>query len=238
MVVVDKIKQLTLLHARIHFVGECVNAPLLMGSNLKGMATVHLCVNSNLFYYFLSAASGLGRCKINNGDCWHESHNGQSFSACLDNEDGCKCPPGFKGDGINSLEDVDECKGKKACQCRECNCKNTWGSYDCTCNGDLLYIRDHDTCISKKAAEAKSSWAVVWIILMGLAMAGGGAYLVYRYRLRVGDWVMDSKLIYIWALDMIFFRIFKRDFLEIKWLLVWNSVLVLHLVELGSQWKI
>jgi len=36
-----------------------------------------------------------------------------------------------------------------ACQCSESSCKNTWGSYDCSCKGDLLYIRDHDTCISK-----------------------------------------------------------------------------------------
>lgn len=31
----------------------------------------------------------------------------------------------------------------------------------------------------------KSAWAAVWVILIGLAMAGGGAYLVYKYRLRV-----------------------------------------------------
>ena len=32
---------------------------------------------------FLLAASGPGRCKINNGGCWHDSQDGQSFSACL-----------------------------------------------------------------------------------------------------------------------------------------------------------
>ncbi|RVW26768.1 Vacuolar-sorting receptor 4 [Vitis vinifera] len=83
------------------------------------------------------------------------------------------------------LTDVDECKEKKACQCPECSCKNTWGSYECTCSGDLLYIRDHDTCISKRATEVKSAWAAVWVILIGLAMAGTGAYLVYKYRIRV-----------------------------------------------------
>ena len=45
--------------------------------------------------------------------------------------------------------DIDECKEKKACQCTECSCKNTWGSYECTCSGDLLYIRDQDTCIGE-----------------------------------------------------------------------------------------
>lgn len=47
------------------------------------------------------------------------------------------------------LPDIDECKEKLACQCSQCKCKNTWGSYDCRCGGsNLLYIREHDTCIS------------------------------------------------------------------------------------------
>jgi len=29
------------------------------------------------------AASGPGRCKINNGGCWHEARNGHAYSACL-----------------------------------------------------------------------------------------------------------------------------------------------------------
>lgn len=103
------------------------------------------------------------------------------FSACLDTQtSGCKCPLGFRGDGVDKCEgmlrqiprqvmktnfvsaitnsllvlitcgsDINECKEKVACQCSECSCKNTWGSYVCSCKGDLLYIRDHDTCISK-----------------------------------------------------------------------------------------
>ncbi|PSS02640.1 Vacuolar-sorting receptor 3 like [Actinidia chinensis var. chinensis] len=101
------------------------------------------------------------------------------------------CPPGFKGDGVKSCEDIDECKDKKACQCPECSCKDTWGSYDCTCSGDLLYIRDHDTCISKRATEVRSAWAAVWVILAGLALAAGGAYMVYKYRLKS---YMDSEI--------------------------------------------
>lgn len=45
--------------------------------------------------------------------------------------------------------DIDECKERVACQCPDCSCKNLWGSYECTCRGDLLYIHEHDTCISK-----------------------------------------------------------------------------------------
>ncbi|KAJ0077547.1 hypothetical protein Patl1_35378 [Pistacia atlantica] len=123
---------------------------------------------------------------------------GDGYSHCEgeivvnDSEGGkCQCPPGFKGDGVKSCIDIDECKERKACQCPECSCKNTWGSYECTCSGDLLYIRDHDTCISKRATEVKSAWTAFWVILIGLAMAAGGAYLVYKYRLRS---YMDSEI--------------------------------------------
>ncbi|KAK6159211.1 hypothetical protein DH2020_006525 [Rehmannia glutinosa] len=117
--------------------------------------------------------------------------NGYPWTA-LDNEEGkCTCPPGFKGDGVKSCEDIDECKDKKVCQCPECSCKNNWGSFECTCSGDLLYMRDQDTCIGKTTTEVRSAWTAVWIILLGLAMAAGGAYLLYKYRLRS---YMDSEI--------------------------------------------
>lgn len=46
--------------------------------------------------------------------------------------------------------DIDECKEKLACHCPECQCKNKWGGYDCKCKGDLVYIKEEDTCIGKK----------------------------------------------------------------------------------------
>lgn len=163
------------------FRGRVCECPLIDGVKFKGDG------------YSTCEASGPGRCKINNGGCWHESREGHYFSACVDNGNSnkCTCPPGFKGDGIKSCEDIDECKDKKACQCPECSCKNTWGSYDCSCSGELLYIRDHDTCISKRGTEVKSAWTAVWVILLGLSMAAGGAYLVYKYRLRS---YMDSEI--------------------------------------------
>ncbi|XP_020237450.1 vacuolar-sorting receptor 1 [Cajanus cajan] len=163
------------------FRGRVCECPLVDGVQFKGDG------------YTTCAASGPGRCKINNGGCWHEARNGHAYSACLD--DGsvkCQCPAGFKGDGVKNCEDINECKEKKACQCPECSCKNTWGSYDCTCSGDLLYIRDHDTCISKTATqEGRSAWAAFWVILIGLVLAGAGAYLVYKYRIRS---YMDSEI--------------------------------------------
>ncbi|XP_052881367.1 vacuolar-sorting receptor 3-like isoform X2 [Gossypium arboreum] len=162
------------------FRGRVCECPLVDGVQFKGDGYSHC------------EASGSGRCKINNGGCWHEARDGHAYSACLDDGNGkCQCPPGFKGDGVKNCEDIDECKEKKACQCPECSCKNTWGSYECTCSGDLLYIRDHDTCISKSGTEVRSSWAAVWVILIGLAMASGGAYLIYKYRLRS---YMDSEI--------------------------------------------
>ncbi|GFP88634.1 vacuolar-sorting receptor 3 [Phtheirospermum japonicum] len=174
----DKIANITA--CKDTFRGRVCECPVVNGVHFKGDG------------YNSCVASGPGRCKISNGGCWHDKRNGITFTACEDSEEGkCKCPLGFKGDGFHSCEDIDECKEKKVCQCPECSCKNNWGSYECTCSGDLLYMRDHDTCISKLSAEVRSSWTAVWIILLGLAMAAGSAYLIYKYRLRS---YMDSEI--------------------------------------------
>ncbi|XP_052210617.1 vacuolar-sorting receptor 3-like isoform X2 [Diospyros lotus] len=159
------------------FRGRVCECPLVDGVQFKGDG------------YTNCQASGIWRCKIHDGGCWHETRDGRTYTGCLDTDDKCMCPPGFRGDGAKRCEDIDECKEKTACRCPECNCKNTWGSYECTCSGDLLYIRDHDTCISKKTV--RSSWAAVWVIVIGLALATGGAYMVYKYRLRS---YMDSEI--------------------------------------------
>lgn len=74
-------------------------------------------------------ASGSGRCEINNGGCWKDSRHGRTYSACTVSHqlgyllsacvvaiqkhiyavfnvqnDGCKCPDGFKGDGVHKCE--------------------------------------------------------------------------------------------------------------------------------------
>ena len=81
---------------------------------------------------------------------------------------GCKCPPGFKGDGLTCegkgfsrvlswifsyfsltssviivfwfgfAADINECKQGLVCQCSGCKCKNTWGGHSCSCSGDRL----------------------------------------------------------------------------------------------------
>ncbi|KAJ4732261.1 Vacuolar-sorting receptor-like protein [Rhynchospora pubera] len=114
------------------------------------------------------------------------------FSACKEFGDNkCQCPSGFKGDGTKTCEDVDECKEKKACQCPECSCKNTYGSYDCTCSGDLLYMREQDACISKSASQVRGAWFAIVVVLTVLAIAAVGGYAIYKYRLRS---YMDSEI--------------------------------------------
>ncbi|XP_022721878.1 vacuolar-sorting receptor 1-like isoform X2 [Durio zibethinus] len=67
-------------------------------------------VNGVKFYgdgYMHCEASGALHCEINNGGCWRKTLEGRTYSARIDDHShGCKCPPGFKGDGVNS------CKGK------------------------------------------------------------------------------------------------------------------------------
>ncbi|KAL0714266.1 hypothetical protein Bca4012_021245 [Brassica carinata] len=138
-------------------------------------------------------ASGALHCGINNGGCWRETRGSYTYSACVDDHsNGCKCPLGFKGDGVKSCEDVDECKEKTVCQCPDCKCKNTWGSYECSCKNGLLYMREHDTCIgSSKVGTTKLSWSFLWILIIGVGVAGLAGYAVYKYRIRS---YMDAEI--------------------------------------------
>ncbi|KAK9167910.1 hypothetical protein Syun_000050 [Stephania yunnanensis] len=88
--------------------------------------------------------------------------------------------------------DVDECKDKLACQCPQCKCKNTWGSYECGCSGNMLYMREHDTCIGAvRDSQTVASWSSMWIVILVIAAAGVGGYAVYKYRIRR---YMDSEI--------------------------------------------
>ncbi|XP_020575434.1 vacuolar-sorting receptor 6-like [Phalaenopsis equestris] len=142
--------------------------------------------------YISCKAVGPGRCAVGNGDCWSETKNGRTFSACSDFDlSGCRCPFGFHGDGYK-CEDIDECKEKLACQCDGCFCKNTWGGFDCKCKGDLLYIKGEDTCIAKNASRL--GWMLSLLVLSCLVGAGVLGYIFYKYRLRS---YMDSEIMSI-----------------------------------------
>lgn len=162
------------------FRGRVCECPIVQGVKFVGDGYTHC------------EASGALRCGINNGGCWKETRYGRTYSACRDDHtNGCSCPPGFKGDGEKTCEDVDECKDKTACQCSQCKCKNTWGSYECSCGGGLLYMREHDACIGKNGSGSGSSWGLIWVIILCLGAVGVGGFAVYKYRIRR---YMDSEI--------------------------------------------
>lgn len=173
----DKITNLTA--CRDTFRGRVCECPIVQGVKFHGDGYSHC------------EASGALRCAINHGGCWRGTQDGRTYSACInDNSKGCECPSGFRGDGIKNCEDIDECKDKLVCQCPGCKCKNTWGSFECSCTDNLLYIQEHHTCISKDGST-KYSWSFVWVIILGLALTGVAGYGLYKYRIRR---YMDSEI--------------------------------------------
>lgn len=170
-------KDANITACRDTFRGRVCECPIVQGVNFVGDGYTH--------------CEGALRCELNNGVCWKKTQEGRTYSACIDNHTkGCKCPPGFEGDGVHTCEDIDECKERSACQCPQCKCKNTWGSYECRCGSNLLYMQEHDTCISKDA-NTEVGWGFIWVIILGLAAAGVGGYAVYKYRIRT---YMDSEI--------------------------------------------
>lgn len=162
------------------FRGRVCQCPVVNGVQFRGNG------------YTSCEAIGPARCTMNNGGCWSETRNGQTFSACAEYElTGCRCPFGFRGDG-HKCEDVNECKERLACQCDGCTCSNTWGGYDCKCKGNLLYIMEQDTCIGRYTSRV--GWLLTTLVLAGVVGAGLAGYVFYKYRLRS---YMDSEIMAI-----------------------------------------
>ncbi|KAG0471546.1 hypothetical protein HPP92_016092 [Vanilla planifolia] len=162
------------------FRGRICECPTVQGIQYKGDG------------YVFCKAVGPGRCSVDNGGCWSETRNGQTYSACLEYKlSECRCPFGFNGDG-QKCEDTDECKEKLACQCDGCSCKNTWGGYDCKCKGNLVYIKGEDICIDKNVS--RFGWLLSLLVLSCVVGAGIAGYIFYKYRLRS---YMDSEIMAI-----------------------------------------
>ncbi|KAK7329382.1 hypothetical protein VNO77_23545 [Canavalia gladiata] len=163
------------------FRGRVCECPVVKGVQYKGDG------------YTSCEAFGPARCSINNGGCWSETKNGVTFSACSESKvNGCQCPVGFRGDGHNKCEDIDECKERSACQCDGCSCKDTWGGYDCKCKGNLLYIKEQDACIERSGSGFGRFLA--FVVIAVVAGAGLAGYVFYKYRLRS---YMDSEIMAI-----------------------------------------
>ncbi|KAL3833827.1 hypothetical protein ACJIZ3_008563 [Penstemon smallii] len=162
------------------FRGRVCECPLLNGVQYEGDG------------YALCEAVGPGRCSVNNGGCWSDTRNGERFSACMESGlSGCQCPHGFRGDG-HTCEDVDECKERLACNCDGCSCKNTWGGFNCSCQGDKLYLMELDTCIERKNSKFGQ---YLTLLLLAVALSVGVAgYIFYKYRLRS---YMDTEIMAI-----------------------------------------
>ncbi|KAJ0610109.1 putative EGF-like calcium-binding domain-containing protein [Helianthus annuus] len=173
----DKVTNITA--CKDTFRGKVCECPVVNGVKFVGDGYTHC------------EASAALRCQVNNGGCWEGSKEGRNYTACIgDHTKGCECPSGFKGDGVNSCEDIDECKEKKACQCSKCKCKNTWGSYECNCAANLFYLKEHDICISAKDVNTSDGWGFAWVFF-GLIAIGVVGYIFYKYRVRR---YMDSEI--------------------------------------------
>ncbi|KMZ59345.1 vacuolar sorting receptor 6 [Zostera marina] len=136
---------------------------------------------------------GPARCAVNNGGCWVETRDGYTISACSDFElKGCHSPFGFEGDGY-TCKDIDECKERLSCQCEGCSCENTWGGYDCKCNGGRLYMSSEDICFDTN--RAGFGWVMmICMVVLGVVGVGVSGFVLYRNRLKS---YMDSEIMSI-----------------------------------------
>lgn len=141
----------------------------------------------------------------NPGGCW----SARGVNACRDNIDAkrvagmagddpaavpatvCACPDGFEGDGLHCA-DVDEC-ARGECAGERMRCTNTFGSFECACEGEgRVLVADENggrRCIAERA-EASVGLLVLAVVASCAILAGGG-FLVYRWRLRS---YMDAEI--------------------------------------------
>ncbi|TVT96771.1 hypothetical protein EJB05_58012 [Eragrostis curvula] len=151
-------------------------------------------------------------CLENNGGCWSDKSG--NVTACKDTFRGrvCECPivngVKFVGDGYGHCEasGVGRCQinnggcwkesrnGKTVSACStSMNARRTFSA-----SARIALARIHGEAMSAavvattcKDSTSSVGWSFLWVIFFGLALAGVGAYAVYKYRLRS---YMDSEI--------------------------------------------
>jgi hypothetical protein len=143
-----------------------------------------------------------------NGGCWQATVEGKRFSACktdlgpkraaglagLDPAAvrgySCVCPPGFRGDGVDSCIDVDECKETPppgACPGPHMTCLDLPGSFTCGCAPGFAMDVAARVCVATAAGGGgggMSAGGVFGVILLTMACAAVAGWALYRWRLR------------------------------------------------------
>ncbi|KAI7998426.1 CDK5RAP3-like protein, partial [Camellia lanceoleosa] len=85
-------KDANITACRDTFRGRVCECPIVQGVNFVGDGYTH--------------CEGALRCELNNGGCWKKTQEGKTYFVCIDNHTkGCKCPPGFEGDGVHTCEE-------------------------------------------------------------------------------------------------------------------------------------
>ena len=51
----------------------------------------------------------------------------------------------------------------------------------------LVFMPSTGLPTGKTGSQGRSTWAAFWLILLGVVMIAGGAFLVYKYRIRVSS---------------------------------------------------
>ncbi|KAK8622312.1 hypothetical protein V6N13_117234 [Hibiscus sabdariffa] len=147
------------------FRGRICECPLVNGVQFKGDGYGHC------------EPGGPGRCTINNGGCWHESRNGIAIKEKLS----ASVLQGLKVTLPTVVKISMNARRRQPASVLIVAAKIP---------GEVTNALAVEI-FCKARTEVRSAWAAMWVIFIGLAMAGGGAYLVYKYRLRS---YMDSEI--------------------------------------------
>ena len=113
----------------------------------------------------------------------------KNFSACVDTFRGyqCKCPRGFRGDGV-TCEDIDECADEASNECEQV-CTNEIGTYECSCRSGYKIVGGF-SCVPLAAFDANGrrrglgvGGALFVTFAVAVVVAAGG-FAAYKYVLK------------------------------------------------------